>query len=114
MLINKLRLAAISLLGVVALGLGALALARQTVEKQQGVGQAVPVAEPANGASQPAVLQAFGSTAYAPETTVSISRSGFDCRVDRVLVACAWIQSEGGRSAFGAREHRSYRGQEQL
>jgi RNA polymerase sigma factor (sigma-70 family) len=86
MLITKLRLATISLLGVAAFGLGAMALARQTAEKQQALGQPMPEAEQASRTSQPAVLRAAGSTAYPPDTTVAVYPP-FGCRVDRVLVA---------------------------
>ncbi len=86
MLIHKLRLATIALLGVMALGLGAMGLARQVTGGRQADGQTGPVPTPANEDPQPTVLRLSGTTDYAP-STVTIVRTLFDnCRVEEVLV----------------------------
>ena len=111
MLITKVRLATISLLGVAAFGLGAMALARQTAEKQQALGQPMPEPEQASRTSQPAVLQVAGSTAYPSDTTVSV-HSPFGCRVDRVLVALG-SRVKVGDPLLELASTELYRGQEQ-
>jgi RNA polymerase sigma factor (sigma-70 family) len=86
MLIHKLRLAAIALLGVMALGLGAMVLARQAPGGRPVDGQSGPVSVPAKDDPQPKVLRLFATTDYIP-STVMIVRTLFDnCRVEEVLV----------------------------
>ena len=86
MLIHKLRLATIALLGVIALGLGVMVLARPAPGGRQPDGQSEPVATTAKGHSQPTVLHLFGTTDYVP-STVTIVRTLFDnSRVEKVLV----------------------------
>ncbi len=86
MLLNKLRVAAIALLGVMALGVGAMVLARQTARTPRGDDQAGPVSTPAKDDSQPTVLRLHGTTAYDP-SKLTVVRSLIDnCRVDDVLV----------------------------
>jgi membrane fusion protein, heavy metal efflux system len=81
-----LKLAAIAVLGVMALGLGAMVLARQAPRTPQDNGQTEPVSTPAKDNLQPTVLRLFGTTAYDP-STLTVVRSLIDnCRVDEVLV----------------------------
>ena len=85
MLIHKLRLAAIALLGVVALGLGAVVLARQAPGERPADGQPALVSTPVKAAPQPTVLSLHGTTFLVPEMIVRI-QPPFDCRIDKVLV----------------------------
>ena len=95
MLIHKLRLATIALLGVMALGLGAMVLARQAPRGRQPVDQPGPVSAPAKDAPQPTVLRLFGVTDYVP-STVTIVRTRFDdCRVEEVFVDLGTTVKQG-------------------
>jgi cobalt-zinc-cadmium efflux system membrane fusion protein len=86
MLIHKPRLASIGLLGVIALGLGAMVLAHQAFPpERQGDGRPTLVPAHADNASRPTVLHLSASTEYDP-STVTIVRTPFHSRVEEVLV----------------------------
>jgi RNA polymerase sigma factor (sigma-70 family) len=85
MLINKMRVAAITLFGVAALGMGALVLARQAPGQRQAEDQLGQVSSPAKNSTNSTVISLNGVTDFVPETTVRI-HAPFDCLIDKVLV----------------------------
>ena len=62
--------------------------------------------------TEPTILKLFGTTDYDP-ATVTVVRTQFDSRVDKVLVDLG-IDRQEGRPAARAVQHRPGRGQEQL
>jgi RND family efflux transporter MFP subunit len=85
MLINKMRLVAITVVGVAALGVGAMVLARQDPGERQADDPLGQVSAPAKDSPHSTVLSVNGVTDFIPATTVRI-HTPFDCLIDKVLV----------------------------
>ena len=85
MLLSKLRFASVPLFGGLALGLAAIAVARQVPEKGQILELPAAKTTPALDAPQPGVLKLFGTTDFSPERVLQV-HAPFDGRVDRVFV----------------------------
>ena len=86
MLIQHIRLAAITLFGVAALGVGATVAARQAPEKGQINAQLAPAVTLTDEAGLPTVLKLTGTTDYVPDAVVQV-HAPCDSRVDKVYVA---------------------------
>jgi RNA polymerase sigma factor (sigma-70 family) len=84
MWINKLRLAALVVFGVLGVGLATAVVAQQATGNAQ-LGDAQPTATAKAGPPVDTGLQLTGSTALDPEKVARI-HPRFDCRVDKVLV----------------------------
>jgi RNA polymerase sigma factor (sigma-70 family) len=84
MLINQMKVAAIGLLAVSAIGLGTLALAWQG-PGPRGDGRTEPRARGTNEPSRPTILDLVGATSVAMENCISI-QFPFDSRVDKIHV----------------------------
>jgi RNA polymerase sigma factor (sigma-70 family) len=82
---HALKITMISLFGVAAIGLGAIALARQAPEKRRSDPQAAPVSSLESEPAPQAVLNLIGRTDKPVERLREI-KPFFDCRVEKVLV----------------------------
>ena len=85
MLINRLKLGAITLFGAAALGLSTMALARQAPRERQADREPQPVSTPEKDSPRPLVLNFPGRTSYIPDMLIRI-RPRFDCLINKVLV----------------------------
>ncbi len=85
MLLNKLRFASVPLVGSLALGLAAIAVARQAPEKGQILELPAAKTTPAVDSSQPGVLKLFGTTDFPPEQVLQV-HAPFEGRVEKVFV----------------------------
>ena len=92
---HTLKIAAISLFGLTAIGLGAIALARQAPEKRQSDPQPAPMLSPATDPAPQAVLNLTGRTEKRVDWVDEI-KSFLDCRVEKVLVSLGSKIKKGG------------------
>jgi RND family efflux transporter MFP subunit len=113
MAINPLRVAAITLFGVTALGLGAMVFAKQAVGERQTSSQPRPgstsapdspqgaldgqsgmASAPTKDAPRPKILSLLGSTAYSQDSLCQI-HSRFDCLVEKIFVGVGELVKKG-------------------
>ncbi len=85
MLLSKLSFASVPLFGGLALGLAAIAVARQAPEKGQVLELPAAKSTPALDSPQPGVLKLFGTTDFPPERVLDV-RAPFEGRVENVFV----------------------------
>ena len=98
MLINHVRIAATTFFGLLALGLGAMATARQPPQDGKSERQPKPVSSPATDAPRHNVIYLAGVTSFAPEKLFRIQfriQSQTECRVDSVHVTVGRVVKKG-------------------